>query len=168
MAQMVREALQEVERAVAAGKHDREAREEAERKIAELVSEAEAMKELDQKALQNANRAREAVAHANEQLGRLRLQNVGQIRSTSVKWVLVQHEAGPLEAKNDAREVLKGVHDGEPLNLLTMVGAARHGKSFLMNALTGSDGVFRVSPEEIACTAGADLSPILMPLPEFK
>lgn len=169
-AQMVREARQEMERAVAAGKHDREARGEAERKIAELVREAEAMKELDQRALQDANRAREAVAHASQQLGRSRLQpvHVGENRSTSVKWVIVQNEAGPLEAKADAREVLKYVRDGEPLNLLTIVGAARRGKSFLMNALTGSDNIFLVSPEEVACTAGADLSPILMPLAEFE
>ncbi|CAM9395147.1 unnamed protein product, partial [Ectocarpus fasciculatus] len=37
-----------------------------------------------------------------------------------------------------------------------------------MNALTGVDNLFHVSPEPSACTAGADLSPILMGLPDFK
>ncbi|CAN0363599.1 unnamed protein product, partial [Pylaiella littoralis] len=54
------------------------------------------------------------------------------------------------------------------LNVLTILGAAKQGKSFLMNALTGSDDVFRVSPDVVPCTAGADLSPIIMSLSEFE
>lgn len=73
-----------------------------------------------------------------------------------------------LRTTEEARGILMKVPDHEPLNLLTVLGAAKCGKSFLMNALTGFDGTFPVSPEVIPCTEGVDLSPILMPLPEFR
>lgn len=88
--------------------------------------------------------------------------------ASAVKWVLLEQEAGALRTTEKAGGVLSTVHEDQVVNVLTMVGAAKQGKSFLMNALTGSDNVFPVSPEPIACTAGADLSPILMSLPAFK
>ncbi|CAN0359647.1 unnamed protein product, partial [Scytosiphon promiscuus] len=87
--------------------------------------------------------------------------------STAVKWVLADREGGPLRARSEAAQILMDVPDGQVLNVVTILGAARHGKSFLMNALTGCDNVFPVSPEVHPCTAGADLSPILMPLSDF-
>lgn len=86
--------------------------------------------------------------------------------SDAVNWVAVQ--SGMLRASEEARDRVAGIRGGQPLNIVTILGAARHGKSFLMNALTGVDNVFRVSPDVVPCTAGADLSPILMPLPEFE
>lgn len=67
-----------------------------------------------------------------------------------------------------AREILAKIREDEPLNLLTVIGAAKCGKSFLMNALTGFDNMFPVSPGAAPCTVGADLSPILMPLSDFR
>lgn len=64
--------------------------------------------------------------------------------------------------------MLAKVHNGQPVSLVTVLGSARQGKSFLMNALAGSDTAFLVSPEVRPCTAGADLSPTLMPLSEFS
>ena len=87
--------------------------------------------------------------------------------SSAVKWVVLEHEAGELRTTEEAGGVLSAVHEDQVVNVLTIVGAAKQGKSFLMNALTGFDNVFPVSPEPTACTAGADLSPILMRLPEF-
>lgn len=83
----------------------------------------------------------------------------------SVKWVAA--ESGLLRAAEEAHDVLVNVNNGQPLGIVTVVGSARQGKSFLMNALTGSDTAFRVSPEVRPCTAGADLSPNLMPLCKF-
>jgi len=154
---------------VAAGKDDRESVvAETERRVAELVREVEGMKERDQRTLETAKMMREAPTVARDQQDAPSHRSVGQDRSMSMKWVKVRHEAGPLEPDKNVLKILIGVRDRDPLNLLTIVGAARHGKSFLVNALTGSDNVFRVSPEAVACTAGADLSPILMPLSDFK
>ncbi|CAM9769507.1 unnamed protein product [Ectocarpus sp. 12 AP-2014] len=85
---------------------------------------------------------------------------------TAVKWVTATD--GRLQATEEARERLSNVSDEQSLSVVTILGAARQGKSFLMNALTRSNNGFRVSPEVYPCTAGADLFPILMPLSEFK
>lgn len=84
---------------------------------------------------------------------------------SSVKWVTA--ESGWLRVAEEARDVLANIDNGQPLGVVTVVGSARQGKSFLMNALTDSDTAFRVSPEVRPCTAGADLSPCLMPLSDF-
>lgn len=86
--------------------------------------------------------------------------------NSAAKWVAAND--GLLRTTEEARDILMNVPDREPLNLLTVLGAAKCGKSFLMNALTGFDDMFPVSPEVIPCTAGVDLSPILMPLLDFK
>lgn len=88
--------------------------------------------------------------------------------ASAIKWVLLEQEAGALRTTEKAGDVLSAVHEDQVVNVLTIVGAAKQGKSFLMNALTGSDNVFPVSSEPFACTAGADLSPTLMSLPAFK
>lgn len=89
----------------------------------------------------------------------------GIVMGSSVKWATA--ESGSLRVAEEARDVLVNVDNGQPLGIVTVVGNARQGKSFLMNALTDSDTAFRVSPEVRPCTAGADLSPHLMPLSKF-
>ncbi|CAN0238010.1 unnamed protein product, partial [Ectocarpus sp. 4 AP-2014] len=86
----------------------------------------------------------------------------------ALKWVLADDEAGPLRATEAAGRVLAQVQPDQPLNIVTIVGAARKGKSFLMNALTRQDGMFRASAGTPPCTAGADLSQTLMSLSDFK
>ncbi|CAM9142734.1 unnamed protein product [Ectocarpus sp. 8 AP-2014] len=88
--------------------------------------------------------------------------------STAIKWVLAENEAGPLRATEEAGGVLAGVPQGQPLNIVTIVGNARKGKSFLMNQLTGHDAMFRASAKTEPCTAGADLSSIVMSLTDFR
>lgn len=83
----------------------------------------------------------------------------------SVKWVAA--DSGLLRVAEEARDVLVDIPNGQRLSIVTVVGSARQGKSFLMNALTGSDTMFRVSPEVCPCTAGADLSPDILPLSNF-
>ncbi|CAN0402269.1 unnamed protein product [Pylaiella littoralis] len=56
----------------------------------------------------------------------------------------------------------------KPLNLVTIWGAARTGKSFFLNALTGVDNLFRVSRAVTPCTSGADLSRTLFSVSDLE
>lgn len=46
----------------------------------------------------------------------------------------------------------------KPLNIITIWGAARTGKSFFMNALARKDDLFRVTGSMEPCAKGVDLS----------
>ena len=46
-------------------------------------------------------------------------------------------------------EVLEPLGDEEPVNIIAIFGAARGGKSFLMNQLAGKDGIFKISNEKV-------------------
>ena len=56
----------------------------------------------------------------------------------------------------------------EQLNLISIFGAARQGKSFLMNLLANQQDLFRISNEKEPCTQGVDLSSHFMPLNAFS
>lgn len=56
----------------------------------------------------------------------------------------------------------------KPLNLVTIWGAARTGKSFFLNALTGVDNLFHVSSAATPCTSGADLSKTLLSVSDLE
>lgn len=60
----------------------------------------------------------------------------------------------------DGSAVMEGF-PATPLNLVTIWGAARTGKSFFLNALARVDGLFHVSGAMEPCTSGADLSTVL-------
>eukprot|EP00628_Pelagophyceae_sp_CCMP2097_P012568 CAMPEP_0206809312 /NCGR_PEP_ID=MMETSP0975-20121206/6182_1 /ASSEMBLY_ACC=CAM_ASM_000399 /TAXON_ID=483370 /ORGANISM="non described non described, Strain CCMP2097" /LENGTH=732 /DNA_ID=CAMNT_0054351409 /DNA_START=1 /DNA_END=2195 /DNA_ORIENTATION=- len=74
----------------------------------------------------------------------------------SVSWMQMT-EGGALRVEAAGTKVLTHLGD-EPLRLISIFGAARQGKSFLMNALSGQEGVFRVSNALEPCTQGIDLS----------
>lgn len=152
LAQILRDAQYELERAVHEGEDDRGAIPEALSGIRKLVEEAEATR----------GRLEQAAARPPPPP-----QSSTRAPSTAVKWVEADYEGGPLRARVEALEVLKEVDPSKLLNVVTVLGPARKGKSFLMNALAGRNDVFPVSPAVVPCTAGADLSPILMPLPSF-
>lgn len=156
--------LHDLNRAVSAGQNEREAREEAEQK---MKQQADLFAMQQDRALKAVGQGHEAAAHPEARLWEPNDENVVLGGSTAVKWVEVQNEAGPLRVNDKARDILMGINDIDPLNILMVVGAARCGKSFLMNALTGFDDVFPVSAAVAPCTAGADLSPNLMPLSKF-
>lgn len=59
----------------------------------------------------------------------------------------------------DGLRQLNRLPAGELLNLVMICGRAREGKSFLMNILTGTDGLFEVRPTNEPCTMGTDMSP---------
>ena len=64
-------------------------------------------------------------------------------------------------------KLLRPVYD-TPLNLIAIFGAARQGKSFMMNLLAGSQDLFKISNLREPCTSGVDLSRHFIDLDEFS
>ncbi|CAN0363637.1 unnamed protein product [Pylaiella littoralis] len=156
-AQIFQEAQQEFARALeAAGKNDSKAAEDAGRRVAALVEEVGVRNQQTQRDIQQT-----AAVVVEEPVMMI------PGRPAAVKWVLADREGGPLRATYEARQTLMEIPNGQLLNILTILGPARKGKSFLMNSLTGFENVFGVSPDVKPCTEGADLSPFLMPLSDF-
>uniref|UniRef100_K3W7D1 Guanylate-binding protein N-terminal domain-containing protein n=1 Tax=Globisporangium ultimum (strain ATCC 200006 / CBS 805.95 / DAOM BR144) TaxID=431595 RepID=K3W7D1_GLOUD len=66
-----------------------------------------------------------------------------------------------------ATEVLQPLGD-EQINLISIFGAARQGKSFLMNLLADQQDLFKISNLREPCTQGVDLSGHFIPLSTFS
>jgi hypothetical protein len=66
-----------------------------------------------------------------------------------------------------ATHVLQPLSD-QPINLISIFGAARQGKSFLMNLLADQQDLFKISNLREPCTQGVDLSGHFVPLPKFS
>lgn len=157
-AQIIQEAQQEFARAVeAACKNDSKGLKDAGQSVAALVGEIEDHKKQTQL---NLERAASVIVEDTDVMVKG--------HSSAIKWVMADREGGQLRATYEARQKLTEILDGQPLNVLTILGGARKGKSFVMNALTGCEDVFRVTPDVVPCTEGADLSPFLMSLSDFK
>lgn len=80
---------------------------------------------------------------------------------SSVHWLSVEtdeKEARVVCDQRAAKEVLSKCSDTTPLNLISIFGAARQGKSFLMNMLAGEDRLFKISSSQDPCTQGVDIS----------
>lgn len=90
---------------------------------------------------------------------------------TSVKWLGMEPVGGGRErlavAPEAARDVLAPLGD-QCVNLVSVFGAARQGKSFLMNLLAGQQDLFRISNLREPCTQGVDLAARFLPLTEFS
>lgn len=85
----------------------------------------------------------------------------GDAESSSVHWLGVETDEKEVRVVCDnraAKEVLGKCSDTTPLNLISIFGAARQGKSFLMNMLAGEDRLFKISSSQDPCTQGVDLS----------
>ncbi|KAF0682653.1 Aste57867_25239 [Aphanomyces stellatus] len=65
-------------------------------------------------------------------------------------------------------KVLHALPARQPVNLISIFGAARQGKSFLMNLLANQQDLFRISNEKEPCAQGVDLSSHFMPLEAFS
>lgn len=75
---------------------------------------------------------------------------------------------------DEVKKIVFGENSGngptgrEPCNLISIFGAARQGKSFLMNCLSGTTGLFNISNLSTPCTQGIDISRNLIPLKAFS
>jgi Guanylate-binding protein, N-terminal domain len=58
--------------------------------------------------------------------------------------------------------------DSSPLNIISIFGRARQGKSFLMNCLAGEEQIFKISNEKESCTKGIDISDKWMSVTDFS
>ncbi|CAN0237949.1 unnamed protein product, partial [Ectocarpus sp. 4 AP-2014] len=63
--------------------------------------------------------------------------------------------------------VLGRIPTAAPVNLVSIVGPAKSGKSSLMNAVIGDGDTFKMSTAVKPCTEGGDLSPCTVRLSEF-
>ena len=74
----------------------------------------------------------------------------------SVKWISAsQTPRGPVLQVDDTvdKSIFRPLGD-KPVNLISIFGAARQGKSFLMNCLAKKSDLFRISNERESCTQG--------------
>jgi len=68
---------------------------------------------------------------------------------------------------HDVRQVFTQISN-QQINLISIFGRARQGKSFLMNCLAGEKEIFRISNEKESCTQGIDISDKWINLSAFE
>ena len=85
----------------------------------------------------------------------------------ALSWIGIDAEGTMSVNPRAASNVLEPLGEQEPLNLVAVFGAARQGKSFLMNCLMGREGTFRISNARDPCTEGIDISRTTLPLASF-
>jgi hypothetical protein len=85
------------------------------------------------------------------------------------KWLGIrEHQGVPtMFVSAEANERIFMPMDEKTCNLISIFGAARQGKSFLMNLLAGREDLFKISNSREPCTQGVDISSHLMPLDNF-
>jgi hypothetical protein len=86
----------------------------------------------------------------------------------STSWINIDQHGKMSVNPAAATEVLAPLGAREPLNLVSIFGAARQGKSFLMNCLTGREGTFQISNARDPCTQGIDISRTTMSVADFS
>lgn len=95
------------------------------------------------------------------------------INIQAVKWLGMKKDEA--KDRNDrmfvnaeaSRGVLEPLED-QRVNLISIFGAARQGKSFLMNLLADQQDLFKISNLREPCTQGVDLSAHFLPLSTFS
>ena len=86
--------------------------------------------------------------------------------AASVQWLRMADSDTTLRVEPSGSAILRGLGN-HSCNLVSIFGAARQGKSFLMNALAGQEDMFRISNAREPCTQGVDLCSHVMPLSKF-
>ncbi|CAK4086728.1 unnamed protein product [Aphanomyces euteiches] len=86
----------------------------------------------------------------------------------AVKWLGMDKDGKMTVSPAAALKVLQALPENQDVNLISIFGAARQGKSFLMNLLANQQDLFRISNEKEPCTQGVDLSSHFMPLSSFS
>lgn len=71
---------------------------------------------------------------------------------------LIDFNNGMLALNEDGIKVLSKMDPEKKANLMFIFGNARSGKSFMMNCLAGTRGLFQVINSSIPCTKGVDIS----------
>ena len=85
-----------------------------------------------------------------------------------MQWLRLDEEDA-LVPQSAAEQHLSRMPRRRPLNLISIFGAARQGKSFLMNRLAGGKGCgFAVSNKSDPCTVGVDLAANTVSLDDFS
>jgi hypothetical protein len=87
----------------------------------------------------------------------------------SIRWMEIRtsDESNTVIVRNEAAESVFASFADRPVNLVSIFGAARQGKSFLLNAVANQDDLFRVSNFRDPCTHGIDLAKRLVRLSEL-
>ena len=85
--------------------------------------------------------------------------------SSSCKWLTIKDSK--LHIDSSSQSVFNHV-GGDCFNLISIFGAARQGKSFIMNCLADQIGLFRISNQRESCTQGIDISPHTMNIKSFS
>lgn len=90
--------------------------------------------------------------------------------SVSLKWISVAQHRSKTELTVNARvsQLVFRPTGRSQCNLISVFGAARQGKSFLMNCLAGETELFKISNQRESCTQGIDISQRLLPLSTFS
>lgn len=87
---------------------------------------------------------------------------------SSYKWITTETTAeGRVLKAHDMEHVFRTL-ESSPLNLISIFGRARQGKSFLMNCLAGEEQIFKISNEKESCTQGIDISDKWMSVTDFS
>ena len=93
----------------------------------------------------------------------------------SLKWIFFRPKASSdsgnsqtIVVNDQVKNVVFGDCGREPCNLISIFGGARQGKSFLMNCLSGTTGLFTISNLSTPCTQGIDISQNMTPLKSFS
>lgn len=100
----------------------------------------------------------------------MKRKSTGEDVHGSVKWVEMRSAGGKPQLivnKNVKKEIFHQTAK-EPCNLISIFGAARQGKSFLMNCLAGQPDVFQISNFRESCTQGIDISRHMLDLKTFS
>mmetsp|Transcript_46774 Transcript_46774/g.92036 ORF Transcript_46774/g.92036 Transcript_46774/m.92036 type:complete len:605 (+) Transcript_46774:76-1890(+) len=71
---------------------------------------------------------------------------------------LIDFNKGNLSVVEEGGKLLDKLPKDKNANLLFIFGNARSGKSFMMNCLTGTRGMFKVINSSVPCTRGVDIS----------
>jgi hypothetical protein len=85
----------------------------------------------------------------------------------AVQWLKMSHGDSSLQVVEEANHGILRRLGHAQCNLISIFGAARQGKSFLMNTLAGQEDMFRISNAREPCTQGVDLCSHVMPLNNF-
>lgn len=87
---------------------------------------------------------------------------------SSYKWITTETTAeGRVLKAHDMEHVFRTL-ESSPLNLISIFGRARQGKSFLMNCLAGEEQIFKISNEKESCTQGIDISDKWLSVTDFS